>query len=86
MANKFLNRITLQGAKDFEIALAWLRDSGLVYKVTRISKPNLPIKAYEDIDIFKLYMVDVGLLGALSNLSANCSLFNSLPFKSNKTI
>ena len=61
-------------AKDFEIALAWLRDSGLVYKVTRISKPNLPIKAYEDIDIFKLYMVDVGLLGALSNLSAKAIL------------
>ncbi|MGN1154449.1 MAG: ATP-binding protein [Candidatus Gastranaerophilaceae bacterium] len=61
-------------AKDFEIALAWLRDSGLVYKVTRISKPNLPIKAYEDIDIFKLYIVDVGLLGALSNLSAKAIL------------
>ena len=57
-------------AKDFETALSWLRDSGLVYKVTRISKPNLPIKAYEDIDIFKLFVVDVGLLGALSNLSA----------------
>ena len=57
-------------AKDFETAIVWLRDSGLVYKVTRISKPNLPIKAYEDIDIFKLFVVDVGLLGALSNLSA----------------
>ncbi len=57
-------------AKDFEIALAWLRDSGLVYKVTRISKPNLPIKAYEDIDVFKLYVLDVGILGALANLSA----------------
>lgn len=57
-------------AKDFEIALAWLRDSGLVYKIMKISKPNLPIKAYEDIDVFKLYILDVGLLGALSGLSA----------------
>lgn len=57
-------------AKDFETALSWLRDAGLVYKVTRISKPDLPIKAYEDIDIFKLFVVDAGLLGALSNLSA----------------
>lgn len=57
-------------AKDFEIALAWLRDSGLVYKITKISKPSLPIKVYEDIDIFKLFILDVGLLGALSGLSA----------------
>lgn len=42
----------------------------MVYNVTRISKPNLPIRAYEDIDVFKLYIVDVGLLGALSNLKA----------------
>ena len=61
-------------AKDFEIALAWLRDSGLVYKITKISKPSLPIKAYENIDIFKLYILDVGLLGALSNLSATAIL------------
>ncbi len=57
-------------AKDFEIALAWLRDSGLVYKVTKIEKPALPIKAYENIDIFKLFVLDVGLLGALSGLSS----------------
>ena len=61
-------------AKDFEIALAWLRDSGLVYKVTRISKPNLPIKSYEDIDVFKLYVLDVGILCALSKLPAKAIL------------
>lgn len=69
---KFIYNAIKSGAraKDFEIALAWLRDSGLVYKVTRISKPNLPVKAYEDIAVFKLYVLDVGILGALANLSA----------------
>ena len=73
---KFIYNVIRTGAraKDFEIALAWLRDSGLVYKITKISKPNLPIKAYENIDIFKLYILDVGLLGALSNLSAKAIL------------
>jgi len=57
-------------AKDFEIALNWLYDSGLIYRVHRISKPGLPLQAYEDITAFKLFFVDVGLLGAMSNLSA----------------
>lgn len=73
---KFIYNAVKSGsrAKDFEIALAWLRDSGLVYKVTRISKPNLPIKSYEDIDVFKLYVLDVGILCALSKLSAKAIL------------
>ena len=73
---KFIYNAVKSGAraKDFEIALAWLRDSGLVYKVTRISKPNLPIKSYEDIDVFKLYILDVGILCALSKLPAKVIL------------
>ena len=73
---KFIYNVIKTGAraKDFEIALAWLRDSGLIYKVNHIKKPNLPLKAYEDINIFKLYILDVGLLGALSNLSAKTIL------------
>ncbi len=73
---KFIYNAIKHGAraKDFEIALAWLRDSGLVYKVTRISKPNLPIKSYEDIDVFKLYVLDVGILCALSKLPAKAIL------------
>lgn len=73
---KFIYNAVKNGAraKDFEIALAWLRDSGLVYKVTRISKPNLPIKSYEDIDVFKLYILDVGILCALSKLPAKVIL------------
>ena len=57
-------------AKDFELALAWLRDSGLIYKVHRVTKPDLPLVAYEDFDVFKIYILDVGLLGALANLDA----------------
>ncbi len=73
---KFIYNAIKNGAraKEFEIALAWLRDSGLVYKVTRISKPNLPIKSYEDINVFKLYVLDVGILCALSKLPAKAIL------------
>lgn len=70
--NKFVYGAIKKGARarEYEEGINWLRDSGLIYKVNRISKPNLPIKAYEDLEAFKLYLMDVGLLGALSNLSA----------------
>lgn len=55
-------------AKDYELALSWLIDCGLVYKVTRVSKPNIPLIAYEDTSAFKLFLVDVGLLCALCHL------------------
>ncbi len=69
---KFIYGAIKQGAKarEYEEAINWLKDSGLIYKVNRISKPELPIRAYEDLSAFKLYVLDVGLLGALSNLSA----------------
>jgi predicted AAA+ superfamily ATPase len=56
-------------AKDFEIALAWLKDCGLIYKVHQVSKPHLPLKAYEEMNVFKIYMVDIGLLGAMVDLN-----------------
>ncbi len=55
-------------AKDFETAIGWLVDAGLILKVSRISKPTLPLNAYMDIDAFKLFFVDIGLLNALGNL------------------
>lgn len=55
-------------AKDFEMAIGWLVDAGLILKVNRISKPTLPLNAYMDIDAFKLFFVDIGLLNALGNL------------------
>jgi len=68
---KFIYGAVKKGAraKDFEMALNWLFNSGIVYKVHRISKPGLPLKAYEDFSAFKLFFIDTGLLGAMSNLS-----------------
>lgn len=56
-------------AKDFEVAIQWLVDAGLVYKIHRTKAPQMPLKFYEDFDSFKLYLLDVGLLGALSEAS-----------------
>jgi hypothetical protein len=61
-------------AKEFETALSWLCDCGLIYKVNKITKAGLPITAYEDFDAFKLFMLDVGLLGALTNLDVKTLL------------
>ena len=55
-------------AKEFEMAMAWLIDSGLIHKVQRVSKPAIPLIAYSDISAFKLYLVDVGLLGAMGDI------------------
>ncbi len=52
-------------AKDFEMAIEWLVNAGLIYKVPLCSKVALPLKIYEDTSVFKLYMVDLGLLGAM---------------------
>ena len=54
--------------KEFEVAIEWLVDAGLIYKVHKVSKPAMPLKSYVDFNAFKLYMIDVGLLGALSEL------------------
>ena len=51
-------------AKDFELAIEWLVDAGIVYRVPRVRKAGLPLKYYEDFSAFKLFMVDHGLMGA----------------------
>lgn len=56
-------------AKDFELAIQWLLDCGLIHKVHRIEKPALPLKAYMNLDIFKIYLLDVGLLMAMTGLN-----------------
>lgn len=55
-------------SKDYEIALQWLADAGLIYKVNKVTKPAMPLKSYADMTAFKVYMNDVGLLGAMSEL------------------
>ena len=61
-------------AKEYELALLWLKDVGLVYQVNRIKKPDLPLIAYQDFEAFKLFVVDVGLLSALTNLDVKTIL------------
>jgi hypothetical protein len=69
---KFIYGVIKEGAraKDFELAIQWLVDAGLLLKCYRISKPNLPLIAYQDLSAFKLYHNDIGLLGAMSKLSS----------------
>ena len=73
---KFVYGLLRKGAraKDYETAIMWLIDCGLVHKVSRITTPNLPLKAYEDLKAFKLYIVDIGLLGALAGLNQSTLL------------
>ena len=67
---KFLYGLVREGgrAKDFETAIMWLCDCGLVHKIGRINTAGIPLKAYEDLKAFKLFLVDVGLLGCMTGL------------------
>lgn len=73
---KFIYSAVREGgrAKEFEIALQWLMEAGLIHKVQLISTPKVPLSAYADLNAFKIYLVDVGLLGAMSQLSAKTIL------------
>ncbi len=61
-------------SKDFEIAIEWLLDCGLIKKVYNVSKPAIPLKVYTEFSAFKLYLIDVGLLAAMSELDAKSIL------------
>lgn len=66
-------------AKEFEVAIQWLVDAGLVHKVNKCTKPELPLKFYEDFSAFKLYLSDCGLMGAMADTeSKNVLLGNSV--------
>jgi predicted AAA+ superfamily ATPase len=80
---KFVYGLLRQGAraKDFELAIAWLQDCGLLHKVNRVSKPALPLKAYEDFSVFKLFSVDVGLLATMTSLDVKVLLEGSRIFE-----
>ncbi|WP_134090849.1 ATP-binding protein [Olivibacter sp. XZL3] len=80
---KFIYGIIRQGAraKDYELALAWLVDCGLVKQIFNVSKPAVPLKAYENFGAFKLFMVDVGLLGAMTDLDARTLLEGNAIFQ-----
>ena len=67
-------------AKDFELAIQWLVDAGIVYKVSRIKEPKMPLKFYEDRDAFKLFLLDCGLLACMTDASADQMLIGDNVF------
>lgn len=73
---KFVYGLVREGARarEYEVAITWLMDVGLVYKVERVKKPDFPLRAYQDFSAFKLFVLDVGLLGAMSRLNAKVIL------------
>lgn len=68
---KFIYGVAKPGgrAKDFDTAIQWLMDAGLVYKSERVTEPKMPLKFYVDVSSFKLFLLDCGLLGAMSEIS-----------------
>lgn len=67
---KFLYGVVREGARarEYEIALQWLFDGGMIHRVSNVSAPRLPLKSYEDKVSFKIFAVDIGLLGAMCEL------------------
>ena len=67
---KFVYGLVREGAraKDYETAIMWLSDCGLVHKISRVNAAGVPLRAYEDLKAFKLFLVDVGLLGCMAGL------------------
>lgn len=67
---KFIYGVAKKGgrAREFEVAIQWLIDAGLVLKVGKVNNPTMPLKIYEDLSAFKLYLLDVGLLGAMAEI------------------
>ena len=68
---KFIYGIVREGAraKDYEIAIMWLSDCGLIHKISRVNSAGIPLKAYEDLKSFKIFILDVGLLGCMAGLN-----------------
>lgn len=73
---KFIYCLVREGARarEYEIALSWLIDCGLVYQINRVTTSKVPLSAYQDFNVFKLYLLDVGLLSAMSGIDAKTLL------------
>lgn len=83
---KFIYSVVKEGAraKDFELAIEWLIDAGLIYKVSRVKKAGIPLSAYEDFSAFKLFLLDTGLMGAMSGLPPQALLEGNVLFSDYK--
>lgn len=80
---KFLYGLIREGARarEYETAITWLTDCGLIHKVHRVKKPDYPLRAYQDFQAFKLFVVDVGLLGAMAGLNTRLILEGNRMFE-----
>ncbi len=80
---KFVYGLVREGARarEYEVAITWLADCGLVYRINRIKKPDFPLRAYQDFRAFKLFIVDIGLLGAMTRLGAKLILEGNRMFE-----
>ncbi|ATP59280.1 ATPase [Pedobacter ginsengisoli] len=80
---KFIYGLIKQGsrAKEYELAMSWLIDCRLIHKVSRSSKPAIPLKAYEDQSAFKLFLLDVGLLAAMGDIDVKTLLEGNAIFE-----
>ena len=80
---KFIYGALREGAraKDFELAIQWLEDAGIIIKSFRVKKPGIPLIGYMEMNSFKMFMLDVGLLGAKANISAKVILDGSKIFE-----
>lgn len=80
---KFIYGLIKQGAraKEYELAMSWLIDCGLIHKVYRSGKPSIPLKAYEDQSAFKLFLLDVGLLAAMGDIDVKTLLEGNAIFE-----
>jgi predicted AAA+ superfamily ATPase len=80
---KFIYGMIKEGAraKEYELAMSWLIDAGLITKINRATKPAIPLKAYEDPGAFKLFLVDLGLLAAMTDLDIKTLLDGNVLFE-----
>lgn len=80
---KFIYQLVRPGARarEYEDALTWLKNAGLLYKVSLCATPQLPLKSYENLSIFKIYCLDIGLLRVLAEMDADIYLNDNSGFK-----
>ena len=83
---KFIFGAMKKGARasEFEEAIQWLTDAGIVYKVNRVNEVRMPLKFYEDMGAFKLFILDVGLMGAMADVPASQIMVGENIFKEYK--
>lgn len=81
--HKFIYQLVRPGARarEYEDALLWLQNAGLIYKVSLCKTPQVPLKSYEDLSIFKIYCLDIGLLRALAEMDGEVYLSDNPAFK-----